>query len=65
MSVMVDQDLPSDDDLLDVDDEVQYKILEHGSKRGGRLLVTNTGYSFGVKVTVAHNYIINHLHSYI
>ena len=29
---------------------VEFKIIEKGSKRGGRLLVSSDGYSYGVKV---------------
>ncbi|KAH3811057.1 hypothetical protein DPMN_139459 [Dreissena polymorpha] len=33
------------------DEAVTYKVLEKGSKRGGKLLVSSNGYSNGVKVT--------------
>lgn len=32
------------------DDVIRYRILEKGSKRGGRLLVASTGYTYGLKV---------------
>ena len=32
------------------DEPVTFSILEKGSKRGGRLLVSSDGFSYGVKV---------------
>ena len=47
-SLTADADLP--DEILPDEGAVQYKILEKGSKRGGRLLVVSSGFTFGVKV---------------
>ncbi|CAG2221201.1 unnamed protein product [Mytilus edulis] len=46
-SLNVDPDLP--DEILEDDHVIHYKVLEKGSKRGGRLLVASNGYTFGVK----------------
>ena len=47
-SLTADADLP--DEILPDEGAVQYKILEKGNKRGGRLLVVSSGFTFGVKV---------------
>jgi len=46
-SVILDDDLP---DVILPDQPVTYTFLEKGSKRGGRLLVSSDGYTYGVKV---------------
>lgn len=38
------------DDSTSNDDVIRYRILEKGSKRGGRLLVASNGYTYGSKV---------------
>uniref|UniRef100_A0A8W8MYX2 MULE transposase domain-containing protein n=1 Tax=Magallana gigas TaxID=29159 RepID=A0A8W8MYX2_MAGGI len=47
-SLNAEPELP--DDILPDDGVINYKILEKGSKRGGRLLIASNGYTFGVKV---------------
>ena len=45
-SINVDPDLPED---IIPDQPIRFKVLESGSKRGGKLLVSSNGYSYGVK----------------
>lgn len=44
----LDSSLESDDSTSN-DDVIRYRILEKGSKRGGRLLVASNGYTYGSK----------------
>lgn len=57
-SMRVEPELPTDDELLATEPGIRYTILEKGSKRGGRLLVTNNGYSFGMKVCMQKKILI-------
>ena len=43
--------VPEMSDTVLPDQPVTFTVLDHGSKRGGRLLVSSDGYSYGVKVT--------------
>lgn len=43
--------LELDDSILN-DDVICYRILEKGSKCGGRLLVVSNGYIYGLKVYI-------------
>lgn len=47
-SLNAEPELP--DEILPDDGIIHYKVLEKGSKRGGRLLVASNGFTFGVKV---------------
>ncbi|VDI06916.1 Hypothetical predicted protein [Mytilus galloprovincialis] len=47
ISLNAELDLP--DEILEDDNIIHYKVLEKGSKRGGRLLTASNGYTFGVK----------------
>uniref|UniRef100_A0A8W8JLL0 Uncharacterized protein n=1 Tax=Magallana gigas TaxID=29159 RepID=A0A8W8JLL0_MAGGI len=40
------------DDIIPDDGVIHYKILEKGSKRGGRLLIASNGYTFGVEQVI-------------
>ncbi|KAL5011081.1 hypothetical protein ScPMuIL_013386 [Solemya velum] len=46
-SIDVEPELPS---IILPDEPITFKVLETGSKRGGRLLVSSDGFSYGVKV---------------
>jgi hypothetical protein len=43
-------DDPDPNVRLTAEEKMEYKIYENGGKRGGKLLVTSTGYSYTVKV---------------
>ncbi|KAH3890632.1 hypothetical protein DPMN_014717 [Dreissena polymorpha] len=46
-TALAERELP---DTVTEDVSITFTMLENGSKRGGRLLVSSNGYSYGVKV---------------